>query len=189
MEADLFQWARTASGDNLILEKNEFEKWSRNNYKKLTAWPERAIARGKSWFNSKGYFAKDGVCTLDGQARACHLIEFRNFLKEFTLSSERASSEVALWKDYLVFAQLFGIADKVAKQFKKLYPDVFAEVAHGTGMDEVSFMRMMYWTNYMSSRSFNNAVARAGSINGTGGHSSFGGGGGFSGGGFGGGGR
>ena len=41
----------------------------------------------------------------------------------------------------------------------------------------------------MSTRSFGNAIAKAGNINGTGGHASFGGGGGFSGGGFGGGGR
>ena len=180
VEEDLFQWARIASGDNLLLEKNEFEKWSTKNYAKLTAWPDRALARGRTWYHNKG---------ADGPQQACHLIEFRNFLKDFTISGERSSSEVALWKDYLVFAQLFGIAEKVAKQFRKLYPDSFDQLAKSTGMDSTTFIYMMHWTNSMSSRSFNNAVTKAGNINGTGGHSSFGGGGGFSGGGFGGGGR
>jgi len=47
----------------------------------------------------------------------------------------------------------------------------------------------MRWTNHISSKAMMNAISKAGNINGTGGHSSFGGGGGFSGGGFGGGGR
>lgn len=189
IEEDLFQMARTASGANLLLEKNEFEKWSTKNYKKITAWPDRTVARGKTWFHDKGYFERDGHCTAEGAAQACHLIEFRNFLKDFTLSGERGAAEVGLWKQYLVYAQLFGIADKVARQFQKLYPAAFDQLAGETGMDAHTFLYTMNWTNSMSTRAFNNAVAKAGNINGTGGHSSFGGGGGFSGGGFGGGAR
>ena len=191
VENDLFYWARAASGDNLVLEKGEFEKWSTKNYKKLTAWPDRAIARGKSWFHNKGYFKTDGVCTEEGAAQACHLIEFQNFLKDFTLSGERGAPEVGLWKDYLVFAQLFGIAEKVAKQFQKLYPAAFDQLAQQAGVDPTTLFYTMNWTNNFSTRAFNNAVSRSssGSISGGGGRSSFGGGGGFSGGGFGGGGR
>ena len=189
VENDLYHMARSAAGSNLLLEKGEFEKWSRDNYKKLTAWPDRSIARGKSWFKNKGYFEKDGVCTRQGAEEACHLVQFQNFLKEFTLSDQRTATEVGLWKEYLVYAQFFGIADKVAKQFKKLYPAEFSQLASETGLDPVTFLYMMNWTNHISTRSFNNAVSKAGSVSGGGGHSSFGGGGGFSGGGFGGGGR
>ena len=185
VENDLFYWARAASGDNLLLEKGEFEKWSTKNYKKLTAWPDRAIARGKTWFRNKGYFKTDGVCTPEGATQACHLIEFQNFLKDFTLSGERGAPEVGLWKDYLVFAQLFGIADKVAKQFQKLYPAAFDQLARQSGVDPTTLLYTMNWTNNISTRAFNNAVSKssAGSVHGGGGHSSFGGGGGFSGGG------
>ena len=186
---DLFQMARAAAGSNNLLEKNEFEKWSTKNYKKLTAWPDRAVARGKSWFRDKGYFKTDGVCTEEGATQACHLIEFQNFLKDFTLSGERGAPEVGLWKDYLVFAQLFGIADKVAKQFQKLYPAAFEQLSQQAGMDPTSLIYTVNWTNRLSTRAFSNAAGRAGSVSGGGGHSSFGGGGGFSGGGFGGGGR
>lgn len=189
VEESLYQMARKASGSNLLLEKGEFEKWSQTNYQKMTAWPNRAQARGKTWFHGKGYLVKDYTLTPDGQVEACHLVEFRNYLKNFTLSDERAAVEVRLWKEYLVYAQLFGIADKVAKQFKKLYPAQFEEVARSTGMDMTTLFYTMNWTNGMTTRAFTNAVAKAGSVSGTGGHSSFGGGGGFSGGGFGGGGR
>ena len=189
VEERLYQMARQAAGSNLLLEKGEFEKWSSANYKKMTAWPERAIARGKSWFHDKGYLVKNTTLTPEGQVEACHLVEFQNFLKDFTLSDERASIEVRLWKEYLVYAQLFGIADKVAKQFQKLYPAQFEEVARGSGMDMSTLYYTMHWTNSLTAKAFSSAVAKTGSISGTGGFSSFGGGGGFSGGGFGGGGR
>lgn len=189
VENDVFLWARTASGDNLLLEKGEFEKWSTKNYRKITAWPERASARGKTWFRKKGYFKSEGTCTEKGASEACHLIEFQNFLKDFTLIGERTAPEVGLWKEYLVFAQLFGIADKVAKQFKKLYPAAFEELAQQAGLNGHTFLYAMNWTNHISAHAVSNASAKAGSVSGGGGHSSFGGGGGFSGGGFGGGGR
>ena len=189
VEESLYQMARKAAGANLLLEKGEFEKWSKDNYQKMTAWPDRALARGKSWFKNKGYLIKTTTLSKAGQIEACHLVEFRNYLKNFTLSDERAAIEVRLWKEYLVYAQLFGIADQVAKEFKKLYPAQFEEVARSTGMDMTTLYYTMRWTNSMSTRAFTNAVAKAGNVNGTGGHSSFGGGGGFSGGGFGGGGR
>ena len=189
VENDVFLWARASSGNNLLLERGEFEKWSTKNYKKMTAWPDRASARGKSWFRKKGYFKAEGICTEEGAVQACHLIEFQNFLKDFTLSGERSAPEVGLWKDYLVFAQLFGIADKVAKQFQKLYPAAFEQLAQQSGLDAHTFVYAMNWTNNISAHAVSNASSRAGSVSGGGGHSSFGGGGGFSGGGFGGGGR
>ena len=189
VEESLYQMARKAAGSNLLLEKGEFERWSTDNYKKMTAWPERALARGKSWFHDKGYLVKDYTLTAAGQTEACHLVEFQNYLKNFTLSDERAAIEVRLWKEYLVYAQLFGVADKVAQQFKKLYPAQFQEVAQSSGMDTTTLYYTMRLTNSMTTKAFTNAVTKAGNINGTGGHSSFGGGGGFSGGGFGGGGR
>ena len=138
VEQDLFHYARVASGDNLVLEKGEFEKWSTKNYNKVTAWPTRAQAHGKNWFHQKGYILRASTCTADGAKEACHVIEFKNFLKDFTISDQRVASEVKLWKDYLVFAQLFGIAEKVAEQFKRLYPAEFAEVAQQTGMNDGS---------------------------------------------------
>ena len=189
VEQDLYDWARSAAGDNLLLEKNEFERWSRKNASKMAAWPDRAVARGKTWFSKKGYFIKDDVCKPQGAVEACHVIEFQNFLKDFTLSDQRGAEEVKLWKEYMVYAQLYGIADKVATQFKKLYPAEFARLAESSGMDVTTMLYTMNWTNSMSTRAFNNAANRAGSISGMGGHTSFGGGGGFSGGGFGGGAR
>ena len=189
VEEDLFRYALAASGSNLILEKGEFENWSKKNYQKFTNWPNKAVERGKTWFQGRNYIQRDGSFNLDGQKEACHLVEFQNFLKDFTISDQREAVEVKLWKDYLVYAQLFGIAEKVAKQFKKLYPAEFEQLAQSTGMDMYTLNRTILWSNNLSTRAFGAAVAKAGSVSGTGGHTSFGGGGGSFGGGFGGGAR
>ena len=190
-ENSLYQMALQASGSNLLLESGEFEKWSEKNFKKVTAWPDKAQARGRKYMQDKGYFLKGTTTNEDGAREACHVVEFKNFLNDFTLSKERGAAEVGLWKDYLVFAQLYGIADKVAAQFERLFPAEFQEISQSVGVDPTVMMRTINMTNSISTSAINRAVARqqAGSISGKGGHTSFGGGGGFSGGGFGGGSR
>ena len=47
----------------------------------------------------------------------------KKFLEDFTLAGEHTIEEVKLWKDYLVYATVFGIADQVAEDMKKAMPD------------------------------------------------------------------
>ena len=191
VEGALYRMALEASGGNFLLESGEFEKWSENHYKQFMAWPDRAKARGMSFMNAKHLFQHGSTTNDEGAREACHVVEFKNFLEDFTLSKERGAGEVGLWKDYLVFAQLYGIADKVASQFQKLYPKEFQEVAESAGVDPNVMMRTIRLNNTMTTSAMTRAVGKyqAGSIKGMGGHTSFGGGGGFSGGGFGGGSR
>ena len=49
---------------------------------------------------------------------------FHKFLKDFTLVNERQMTEVSLWQEYLVFASLYGIADEVRKEMKRIAPDI-----------------------------------------------------------------
>ena len=47
----------------------------------------------------------------------------QKFLKDFTLANERHVQEVALWKEYLVWAELFGISKQVRKDMMKINPE------------------------------------------------------------------
>ena len=191
VEGALYDMALEASGGNLLLESGEFEKWSEKHYKKFLAWPDRAKARGRSILHEKNLLLHGSDTNDKGKVQACRVVEFKNFLNDFTLHSERGAGEVGLWKDYLVFAQLYGIADKVAEQFQKLYPKEFQELSESVGVNPNDMMRTIRLNNITTTSAVNRAASKyqAGSIKGTGGHTSFGGGGGFSGGGFGGGGR
>lgn len=53
------------------------------------------------------------------------LLGLRKYLLDFSLIGEREIKEMKLWKEYLVYATLFGIADKVCDNFATVYPDYF----------------------------------------------------------------
>ena len=117
------------------------------------------------------------------------LFGLRKFLKEFTLLDERGVDEVKLWKDYMVYATLFGIADRVIKEMKKVNPEYFNMDQVANQMADNMTLPLIYSTLHHSTSSAVAAkAAREHRSSGGGGHSSWGGGGGgFSGGGGGGG--
>ena len=52
------------------------------------------------------------------------VVGFLRYLQDFSLVGERNMEEVALWKEYLVYASFYGIADQVRRDMKKVAPDV-----------------------------------------------------------------
>lgn len=190
VENELYRMVRAASGDNLILEPGEFEKWSKKSFQRVSALPERVKARGRGWFSERNLMERPGVCNEAGRQAARQVVEFRNYLEDFTLSRQRGTAELALWRDYLVFAALFGISDKVAKEFERLYPAEFAEFTQSCGMDPLILYRMMRTSENISAATMRNAAAeKAARSGGGGGGFSVGGGGHSFGGSFGGGSR
>ncbi|MBP5504631.1 MAG: DUF2207 domain-containing protein [Bacteroidales bacterium] len=190
-EGELFQMVLEASGDNVILETGEFEKWSRRKYTRFMDWPSKALSDGKAYLIAKDRLDSRGRSTEEGKEKAQQVIQFKNFLKDFTLNNEREVPEVTLWKDYLVFAQLFGIADQVAAQLKKLFPTDFDHYARSLNMDSTYLPLIIHNNSAIANTAYTRAAARMSGVRGAGGggFSSLGGGGGFSGGGFGGGSR
>ena len=53
------------------------------------------------------------------------VLGFKKFLEEFTISNERHAYEVQLWRDYLIYATLFGCGEQVRKDMHQLNPDFF----------------------------------------------------------------
>lgn len=186
----LFLMMREAAGIDDILQDKEFSRWSRKNYKKVNDWVNSVSSEGSSFMSGRDYI-KGYKFTPEGQAQARGLVGFKKFLSDFTLMNERGSRDVGLWQDYLVFASLYGIADKVAKELKDIDPKFF-EQANSYDYDTMS---SVITRNMVLSNAITNAQVKATSgSSGHGGTSSFGGGGfggggGFSGGGFGGGSR
>lgn len=46
------------------------------------------------------------------------------YMQDFSMMKEKEIPELVLWEKYLVFATAFGIADKVLKQLKIVYPQI-----------------------------------------------------------------
>jgi len=185
-EKELYDMMKEASGSDVILQDKEFSRWSSKHPEKLQTWTANTKSEGRSALVNDGYLS-GGRYSTEAQAKARGLLGFKKYLSDFTLVKERHTAEVALWKEYLVFAALFGIAEKVAKELKDIDPVLYQEVVTA-GYDP----NLIYMTRNLAN-AITNATYTANSdtkaFGGFGGGTSFGGGGGFSGGGFGGGSR
>ena len=190
-EQDLYDMMYKASGDG-ILESKELEKWARKNYSKYLNLFDKIKNNKIRELKEQGHIYKrtnrkeckyknvmDDVLYEDSKK----LYGLKLFLEEFSKIDTKEAIEVKLWDEYLMFAYIFGIADKVAKQFKNLYPEYIEN------LDNVDFDTIIF-LNTISTRSVSAAsVARSRAqsySSGGGGFSSGGGGGGSFGGGGGG---
>ena len=187
--SDLWSMMLEASGDDRILQDKEFSSWSGKHKKRLYDWTLTMARMGKEKFRSRGWMqARSNKFTPEGQLETQHLLGFKKYLNDFTLSRQRETIEVHLWQEYLVYGALLGVADKVAKQLKDIDPVLFERTV---GYDYGTFTNVLYSTDMLSraitsaNRAYVSSTYSGGSRGGFGGGASFGGGGGFSGGGHG----
>ena len=115
MMANLFIIFRQAAGDDGILQMGELAKYMDNNRVVLAPFVERLREM------TFAFQIKDE--SLKGKIR--QLLGFKKFLEEFTLSNERHAYEVNLWKDYLIYATLFGCGEQVRRDMKQINPEFF----------------------------------------------------------------
>ena len=130
------------------------------------------------------YLAHNKELHENGKKFTENLIKYYNYLKDFSLLSEREISEIKVWKDLLIYATLYDVADEVEKQLKKLSP----EFLENYDVDIYSLHTAMIYSHVFSNNfldAYSKSVQK--SSGGGGGFTSIGGGGGSFGGGSGGG--
>lgn len=186
IEIKLYNMMKTASIDGR-LEKREFEVWCKDNYSKILSWFNSVIDLETEKLISEGKLTRNGSfkkCTVSSSMmeEAKKICGVKKFLNDFSNIKDREANMVNLWEEYLMYAQIFGIAKKVMKEFKELYPDVITE-------DVYNDINFIYFISYNGINSATTARDKANSYSSGGGgfSSSSGGGGSFGGGGGGGG--
>ena len=191
-ESALYKMFILASKDG-VLQTKAFQKWCGKHYKKIDSWFTKVDNIIEDSMNKNGY-AKTAtvykrvlfwniprdrtVWTNKAYDQCLYVWGFNNFLKDEDNMKEKAAIEVKLWDEYLIFAAVLGIADRVEKQLKVAIPR-YEE------MTTYNSFPIYYYTHTFAHNSMSAATAAASA--GQGGSSSFSGGGGsFSGGGGGG---
>ena len=170
---------KMAAGDDTVLEPWELKSFMKSS---------RNQSITDSFINTL-HVKADANKYISRIDEARKVFGLKKFLQEFTLLDERHVSEVGLWRDYMIYATLFGIADQVIKDMKKINPEYFNMDQVAGQMANDMTIPMIYSTMQSSTaRAVATKTAREARASGRGGHVSWGGGGGgFSGGGFGGG--
>ena len=168
---ELYDIIKSAAGEDGILQPKELKKWINRHQTEVMEFV-KSLDKGSMKL-------KEAKRSIDDVQKVFGL---KKFLEDFTLANERHLTEVSLWKDYLVYATLFGIADQVKADMKKVNPEFMnmdIEIRNMTNETLVPVFASGFCHDVSS-------VVKS-RDSGGGGSGSFGGGGGFSGGGSGGG--
>lgn len=133
IEEGLLKIIISASDSNKVLDAHEFKKYSKKNYKQINDWYLNSVILEQEILKNKGLITKSFKNSSYGYEEmykvseilyedAVKLVGLKKFLEEFSLISKREYYDVHIWDEYLIFAHLLGISDKVYEQFSKLYP-------------------------------------------------------------------
>ena len=193
LEKEIFEMLYEASKDG-VLESKELEKWANNKYSKLLHWfdevledqKDKLVDEGLIKYEEKTHFkilkTKEYIVTPELRQEAIELAGLKKYLKEYTLIKDREAIEITVFEEYLMFAQLMGIAKEVAKEFKDLYPEIIKQ-SNFDSYDNIILInswasRGVSYATTAKSRAENYSSGGGGFSSGGGGGGSFGGGGG-----------
>lgn len=189
LEKELFDIMYSASKDG-ILEPKELENWCDNHYTKFFNLFKRINKREIEKLKANNHIyirTNSNECKYKNvmddtiYEDSIQLYGLKKYFDEFTKIDTKEVIEVHLWDEYLMFAYIFGIANRVAKQLKDLYPEVLNDP--NVNFDYSTLMYIDH-ISYNSVHAASVAMSRAESYSsGGGGFSSGGGGGGSFGGG------
>ena len=178
-ENQLYRMLKEASEDG-ILENKEFEKWCRTSFKQVTKWFDKILKEERTNMVDMGLVInekKKYYATMELKQEAINIAGIKKYLEEYTLIKDREPLQVHLMEEYLIVAQILGIANKVAKDFKDLYPNMIEE-SHYQSYNSIIYIHDTSYKGVQNAKS-----AQAAYNSGGGGYSSGGGGGGSFGGG------
>lgn len=183
LEEKLYGYMYRASRDG-ILESKEFEKWCKRNYNIILKWFDNVIEYETNKLIEEGkiivteqkkglYKSKRHEVDSSMMEEAKQMKGLKNFFEEFENMTNKEAIEVKFWQEYLMYAQILGVAEKVAKQFKKLYPELFTDYSYNS-------ILFVHSISYSGIQSAEKERRRVGSYSSGGGGFSSGGGGGGS---------
>lgn len=136
-EKRIYQFLKNVAGNNNILEKNEIQNYcsvGANDFELVSLF-RNILNEIREKLEEKKYIISvpaQSHIILKTQPKITlseelvkeyeNLYGLKNFLEDYSNMEEKMHIEVHIWEDYLIFANLLGITDKVKQQFKKIYP-------------------------------------------------------------------
>ena len=150
VENKIYNFLKTVAGNNNLLQKNEIKNYCSldENRFELKFLFQNILTEIQDYLEKRKYItvipAKNYILfkTQEKIILSDELINeyqklngLKNFLLDYSNMEEKKHIEVHIWENYLIFANLLGIADKVKQQFNKIYPSFNAV----NSMFDVSF--------------------------------------------------
>ena len=154
VERKLFAMFAGAAGADGILQENEFSGYleDTDNQEEFESIEEDLEELSNEYASKNDLFEKSSkgkyshTYSEKGKEFTAKLVKNYNYLKDFSLLSEREISEIKVWKNLLIYATLYDVADEVEKQLKKLSPEFLRNI----DMDVESLHTAVIYSNAFS---------------------------------------
>ena len=154
VERKLFAMFAGAAGADGILQENEFSDYleDTDNQEEFESIEEDLEELSNEYASKNDLFEKSSkgkyshTYSEKGKEFTAKLVKNYNYLKDFSLLSEREISEIKVWKNLLIYATLYDVADEVEKQLKKLSPELLRNI----DMDVESLHTAVIYSNAFS---------------------------------------
>ncbi len=133
-ELFIMQNIKIAAGNDNLLAERELKRWMKINYHDYNNILRTSFYNGANRLYQQGYVVNKSLigtkfdtsalnATEKLDLQAANLRGLKKYLINFTSIKDKEPMEISLWEDYLIAAQVLGIANKVMRQLRKLYPD------------------------------------------------------------------
>lgn len=134
LEEKLYNILKDISIDG-ILEFKELRNWLKNSPSEISGWFDMVIAQERGYLIknndliqvkssiSKKYKINDSL-----KKEAYNILGFKKFLLDFSEMEKKQAKESHIWEEYLLFAQMLGIATKIEREFNQLYPNLLEDI-------------------------------------------------------------
>ena len=150
-ENEFIDMLKKSAGENLIIENDEFKDWCNSNYLIVDRFYTKVIRYETRNLIKDGYIKQvrkgrkiKNVVDSKLKQEAINLYGLKKFLASYSLIDEREIKEVHIWDKYLIYAQLFGMADKANSQLAKIYPDLRVERSYNDSSFKVLFYDALF---------------------------------------------
>lgn len=149
---------RSSQESNLIHDK-DFYKWSKKNFEDYNYWYKRILTKVENQLVKQGnLYASTPKKAINNiydkltdtvNEHASNVLGFKKFIQDFGNIPDKVMFDIHLFEDYLVFASLLGVAQKLDHQFRKKYPDY--KTRYDVNYDDLVVIVDSYYVSFKAS--------------------------------------
>ena len=154
VERVMYEQTLEVAGKSMKLTAADFGKWTSRHHSSVENMRDLMMNDSMAWLKSRNILESPHKATPQGRPENLGVIALKNYLTDFVEDDNPEMLDRKRWNEYLIFAQLFGIAEDVVAKLREIAPAEFEEYCKELEMDSVLFATMISNVRGMSARAF-----------------------------------
>jgi len=159
-ERVLFECALEAAGPDMKMTCKDFENWTSKHHSAYDKWPGSVSDAAFAWLKERRILETHNTATVQGRQETIGVIALKNYLTDFVEDECSYLDDNDHWKEYIIFAQLMGLSERLVEKLRVVSPQGFECFAADLGMTSDVFATMVSSIRSMSTKVFMSPLDR-----------------------------